>query len=182
MTTRRRRFRSKPKPQIKRPPANQELLRFPEVRLVGVDGAQLGVMATTEALRQATELQADLVLVAEKTTPPVARILDVGKYMYERKKKESKQKAQSKGGEVKGVRIGFKIGEHDWHMRLNQAAEFLQGGNKVKLEMRLRGREKGRLDLAEKKIFEFIAQVPSGAKQEGPIGKSPRGLTILLTR
>lgn len=181
MTTRRRRFRARPKPTIKRPPANEEI-RVPEVRLVGADGAQLGVVPIQDALHQATEAELDLVMVAEKAQPPVVRIMDMGKHLYEKRKKEAKQKAHNKGGEVKGVRIGFKIGEHDWQMRLNQAAAFLQEGNKVKLEMRLRGREKGLLPSAEKKIHEFIAAVPSGAHQEGGIGRSPRGLTVLLTR
>lgn len=181
MTTRRRRFRARPKPQIKRPPANEEI-RAPEVRLVGVDGAQLGVVAIDEALRQAAEAEMDLVMVADKATPPVVRIMDIGKHLYEKRKKEAKQKAHSKGGEVKGVRIGYKIGEHDWQMRLNQAEVFLQEGNKVKLEMRLRGREKGLVPLAEKKMYDFIAAVPGGARQEGGVGKSPRGLTVLMTR
>lgn len=181
MTTRRRRFRPRPKPPEKRPPANDEI-RAPEVRLVGVDGAQLGVVPIEQARAAAAEAQTDLVMVADKAMPPVVRLLDLGKHLYEQRKKESKQKARSKGGEIKGVRVGFKIDDHDWTMRLKQAAGFLGEGNKVKLEMRLRGREKGRLDLAEKKIKEFITQVPSGARQEGTISKSPRGLTVLLTR
>lgn len=181
MATRRRRFRSKPKPQPKRPPSNDEI-RVPQVRLVGVDGAQLGVVTIEEARRQAAEASTDLVMVADKTMPPVVRLLDLGKHMYEKRKKEAKQKSKSKGGETKGVRIGFKIGEHDWQMRLNQAQAFLQEGNKVRLEMRLRGREKGHPDQAEKKIQEFIAIVPGGARQEGPVSRSPRGLTVLLTR
>src|SRR5581483_2981271 len=171
MTSRRRRFRPRPKPEVKRPPANDEI-RVPEVRLVGVDGQQLGVVSTIEARRQAEETGSDLVMVAEKAQPPVVRLMDLGKFMYEKKKKDSKQKSKSKGGEIKGVRIGVKTDEHDWVMRLNQAAAFLQEGNKVKLEMRLRGREKARFDLAEKKIQEFISMVPQGAKQEGDIGRS----------
>lgn len=181
MTTRRRRFRAKPKPQVKRPPANDEI-RTPTVRLIDADGTQLGVVNTTEARERAETSGFDLVLVADKTDPPVARLLDLGKHIYEQRKKQAKQKAHIKGGETKGVRLGFKIGEHDWTMRLQQAAEFLGEGNKVKLEMRLRGREKGRTDLAEKKLQEFIAGVPGGARQEGPIGRSPRGLTVLITK
>lgn len=181
MTTRRRRFRARPKPQVKRPPANDEI-RVPEVRLVGVDGSQLGVVSIIEARRLAAEAFSDLVMVAEKTNPPVARLLDLGKHMYEQRKKEAKQKAHSKGGEIKGVRIGFKIGEHDWQMRINQANGFLEDGHKVKLEMRLRGREKGRMDLAERKIQDFIIALGSGAHSEGGLAKSPRGLTVLVTR
>lgn len=180
MTTRRRRFRAKPKPQFKRPLANEEI-KSPTIRLIAADGAQLGVVSTATARQQAETGGFDLVLVAEKTDPPVARLLDLGKHIYEQRKKQAKQKAHTKGGETKGVRLGFKTGEHDWAMRLQQAASFLNEGNKVKVEMRLRGREKGRTDLAEKKLLEFIAQLPGG-RQEGPIGRSPRGLTVLITR
>lgn len=181
MTTRRRRFRAKPKPAVKRPPANDEI-RTPTVRLIDADGTQLGVVNTTDARQKAESSGFDLVLVADQTDPPVARLLDLGKHLYEQRKKQAKQKAHTKGGETKGVRLGFKIGEHDWTMRLQQAAAFLSEGNKVKLEMRLRGREKGRTDLAEKKLQEFIAGVPGGAHQEGPVGRSPRSLTILITK
>ena len=181
MTSRRRRFRARPKPETKRPPANDEI-RVPEVRLIGPEGEQLGVVRIEDARRQAADIGLDLVMVAGTTQPPVVRILELGKHMYEKRKKEAKQKSKSKGGEIKGVRVGFKTDDHDWQMRLRQAAGFLTEGNKVKLEMRLRGREKGRLDLAEKKMKEFIAQVEGGAKQEGDVGRSPKGLTLLLTR
>lgn len=181
MTTRRRRFRAKPKPQIKRPLANEEIKTL-TVRLIDAEGTQLGVVNTADARQKAEASGFDLVLVADKTDPPVARLLDLGKHLYEQRKKQAKQKAHTKGGEIKGIRLGFKIGEHDWTMRLQQAAQFLDEGNKVKVEMRLRGREKGRTDLAEKKLQDFITAVPGGAHQEGTISRSPRGLTILVTK
>jgi translation initiation factor IF-3 len=181
MPSRRRRFRYRPKPQIKRPPANEEI-KVPEVRLIGSDGQQFGVVATSDALARAQSEGFDLVIVAEKAQPPVVRLLDLGKHVYEQRKKEAKQKAKSKGGEIKGVRIGFKTDEHDWQIRLRQAANFLLEGNKVKLEMRLKGREKYRLPLAEKKIQEFIGAIPGGAKAEDTIGRSHHGLSVVLTR
>ncbi len=180
MASRRRRFRSRPKPQPKKPPANKEI-KVPELRVVSEDGAQLGTMSTKEALAKAQETGTDLVMVAENANPPVARLLDIGKHMYEKRKKQAKQKTISKSGHIKGVRIGFKIGEHDWNLRLKQADKFLAEGHKVKLEIRLRGREKGRLNQAEDKIYEFIKAVPGGAKIEGKVSKSPRGLTAVLT-
>lgn len=181
MSSRRRRFRARPKPQPKKPPANEEITAA-EIRLVGVEGEQLGVMSKNEALTRAQESDTDLVMVAAKASPPVARLMDVGKHMYEKRKKQAKQKTKSKSGNIKGVRIGFKTGEHDWNLRLKQANEFLAEGNKVKLEIRLRGREKGRMDQAEQIVKKFIAAIPSGAKVEGSIGKSPRGLSAVLTR
>ncbi|PIT98531.1 MAG: translation initiation factor IF-3 [Candidatus Andersenbacteria bacterium CG10_big_fil_rev_8_21_14_0_10_54_11] len=181
MASRRRRFRARPKPQPKRPPTNEEIA-VSQIRLVAADGQQLGVMSKQEALAKAQELGTDLVIVAEKADPPVARLLDVGKHMYEKRKKQAKQKVKAKSSNIKGVRIGFKTGEHDWQLRLHQAEEFLQEGHKVRLEMRLRGREKGRLDQAEQKMREFVTALAIPARIEGSVGRSPRGLTIMLTR
>jgi translation initiation factor IF-3 len=181
MSSRRRRFRARPKPQPKKPPANDEITS-PEVRLIGVDGEQLGVMPTTEARAKAADGGTDLVVVAEKAAPPVVRLLDLGKHMYEKRKKQTKQKTKSKGGDIKGIRIGFQMDEHDWQMRLKQAAAFLEEGNKVRLEIRLRGREKGRLSIAETRMKDFIAAMPTKVKIEDTISKSPRGLNVLLTR
>lgn len=181
MASRRRRFRTRPKPQIKRSPANDEI-KAPEVRLVGIDGAQLGVVTIEEARQQAAEVESDLVMVAEKANPPVVRIMDLGKHMYEKQKKDAKQKAKSKSGEIKGIRIGFKMGQHDWEIRLRQADAFLQEGNKVKLEMRLRGREKGRVDMAQRKMQEFVAMVPGGAQTEGNLSRSHNSISGVIMR
>lgn len=181
MPSRRRRFRARPKPQPKKPLANEEI-KAPQVRLIGANGEQLGVVTTKEAHAKAAKLGTDLVMVAEKTDPPVVRLLDVGKHMYEKRKKQAKQKTKNKGGDIKGIRIGFQMGQHDWQMRLKQATNFLEEGNKVRLEIRLRGRERGRLALAEKIMQEFITAIPSNAKVEDTISKSPRGLNVLLTR
>lgn len=180
MPARRRRFRSRPKPQVRRPPANAEI-RSAEVRLIGADGSQRGVVKTSDALREAQEGNMDLVIVAEKANPPVARIQDLGKFMYERQKKQSKQKAKSKASEIKGIRIGFKIGAHDWELRLNQAMNFLAQGHKVKLEMRLRGREKFRSDFAHNKMKEFVALLP-GVRTESAISRAGNTLSVILTK
>jgi len=181
MPSRRRRFRARPKPQLKKPPFNEEI-KSEEVRLIGADGEQLGVLSTQEALHIAAKADTDLVVVSEKANPPVTRLLDLGKYMYDKSKKQAKQKNTTKTNEIKGIRIGFKIGEHDWQLRLKQANDFLNEGHKVKLEIRLRGYEKGRLPLAEQKLKKFVANVPDGASIEGSIGKSTRGLSVLLTK
>lgn len=181
MPSRRRRFRYRPKPIIKRPPANEEITA-PSVRLIGADGTQLGIVATEEALKRAAEAGLDLVVVAEKAEPPVARLLDLGKHLYEKRKKDAKQKAKSKGGEIKGVRIGFKTDTHDWGIRLRRAAHFLEEGNKVKLEMRLKGRERERRDFARQKMLRFVKEVPGGAKMEDQISQSYHGLSATIVR
>lgn len=182
MASRRRRYRARPTKQvIKRPPANEEIT-VPQVRLVGAAGEQLGIVTTPDAIRQAQEAELDLVVVAQKADPPVVRIMDLGKYTYEQKKKIAKQKAKSKSGEVKGIRISFKISEHDRTMRLNQADGFLNEGHKVKIEMRLRGREKGRVDMAKKMLLEFIAAVPGNTEIEGTVGTAPNNISAVIAR
>lgn len=181
MPSRRRRFRTKPKPQPKRPPANEEI-KAPQVRLVTADGGQAGVVDTKEAVKQAQESGYDLVVVAGKADPPVARMIDLGKHMYEKRKQTAKQRAKSKSGGIKGVRIGFKTDEHDWNVRLKQAARFIEEGNKVKLEMRLRGREKQRGEQAQKKMEEFVAAIEVPARVEGNFSRSPNNLSVVLTK
>ena len=183
MAHRRRRYRSKPKnrAEVKKPPTNDEI-DASEVRLVGVEGEQLGVVSTEDARAKAAELEMDLVVVAQKADPPVVRIMNVGKHLYEQRKKLAKQKAGSKGGDVKGVRVGFKIGAHDKEVRLRQAEGFLEQGHKVKVEMRLRGREKGRVDMGVEKIEEFIKDIPGGAKLEEPVSRAGGNLSAVITR
>ncbi|MEX0649388.1 MAG: translation initiation factor IF-3 [Candidatus Andersenbacteria bacterium] len=181
MPARRRRYRHRPKPEVKRPPANDEITTL-EVRLIGSDGSQLGVVSTVEAREKAAAEESDLVMVAGKANPPVVRIMDLGKHVYEQRKKQAKQKAKSKGKDIKGIRIGFKTDEHDWDVRIKQADEFLQEGHKVKLEIRLRGREKSRADLAERRIQTFVQALPTLARMEDKISRSHSGLSVLLVR
>jgi translation initiation factor IF-3 len=182
VASRRRRYRARPnKILVKRPPAN-EGISAANVRLVGAAGEQLGVVSKEEALRLAQEAELDLVMVAQKADPPVVRIMDLGKYTYEQKKKIAKQKAKSKSGEIKGLRISFKISEHDRTMRLNQANEFLADGHKVKVEMRLRGREKGRVDMAKNMLLAFIKEVPGGTEIEGTVGTAPNNISAVIAR
>lgn len=181
MASRRRRYRARPKKEtVKRPPTNSEITA-PEVRLIGPEGEQLGVVAIEDARQRAEDAELDLVMVAQKAMPPVVRIMDVGKHVYEQKKKQAKQKAQSKGGEIKGIRISFKISDHDRALRLRQSEGFLDDGHKLKIEMRLRGREKGRTDMARQKIQEFVQDI-AGAQIEGGISSTPNNISVVVMR
>lgn len=183
MPSRRRRYRARPKsqPNVKKPPANAEI-NADEVRLIGPEGEQLGVVPTAEAAAKAAETESDLVLVADKANPPVARIMDLGKHLYDQRKKITKQRAHNKGGDVKGVRISFKIGANDLAIRHRRAAGFLDEGNKVKVEMRLRGREKGRVELAKDKLREFIAEIPGGAEIDGSMSGTHNSISAVIVR
>jgi len=113
----------------------------PEVRLIGAKGDQLGIVAITEALRIAQEEQTDLVEVAPQAEPPVCRLMDYGKFLYEQSKKERESRKSQKQTEIKEIRLRPKTGEHDIAFKLRDARRFLQRGAKVKVRIRFRGRE-----------------------------------------
>jgi translation initiation factor IF-3 len=113
----------------------------PEVRLIGAQGDQLGIVPITEALRIAQEEQTDLVEVAPQADPPVCRLMDYGKFLYEQSKKERESRKSQKQTEIKEIRLRPKTGEHDIAFKLRDARRFLQRGAKVKVRIRFRGRE-----------------------------------------
>lgn len=118
-----------------------EQIRVPEVRLIDEKGGQLGVMTTAEALQIARERGTDLVEVAPNAVPPVCRLMDFGKFLYERAKKERKARKSQKQTEVKEIRLRPKTGEHDIAYKVRDARRFIQKGAKVKVRVRFRGRE-----------------------------------------
>ncbi|MGB4164924.1 MAG: translation initiation factor IF-3, partial [Bacillota bacterium] len=116
-----------------------ENIRAREVRVIDENGEQLGVMIPREALRIARERGLDLVEVAPNARPPVCRVMDYGKYMYEKSKKERESRKNQKTVKIKEVRISPKIDDHDFSVRVKNAVGFLQKGNKVKATVRFRG-------------------------------------------
>jgi translation initiation factor IF-3 len=143
------------------------------VRLVGADGQQVGVIDTREALRQARELDLDLVEVAPQASPPVCRIMDYGKFKYERdvRQKEARKK-QSRSG-LKEIKFRPKIDPHDYATKKGHVERFLRGGNKVKVTIMFRGREMAHTELGRKILDRLVADlgeaivVESFPKQEG---------------
>lgn len=162
-------------------PKINERIRFPKIRVIDSDGAQLGIMAPSDALRVAQDKELDLVLVSENADPPVCRIIDYGKYKFEqeRKKKEAKKKQHS--AEVKEVKMRYTIEEHDYNVRLKNASRFLKSGDKVKATIMFRGREIQHTDLAESLLkrlandLEEVAEVQQAPKREG------RSMMMLLS-
>lgn len=114
---------------------------MPEVRLIGAKGDQVGIVPITEALRIAQEEQTDLVEVAPQADPPVCRLMDYGKFLYEQSKKERESRKSQKQTEIKEIRLRPKTGEHDIAYKLRDARRFLERGAKVKVRIRFRGRE-----------------------------------------
>ena len=133
-----------------------EKITVPEVRVVDDEGKPLGVLKTEDAIAIAKAKELDLVEVSPKAEPPVCKILDYGAFKYQKEKEARKQKAQSKEVEVKGLRLTFRIGAHDFDVRIAQASKFLDRGDKVHIELPLRGREKAHRDVAEELIKRFI--------------------------
>lgn len=157
-----------------------EQIRVPKVRVIDENGKNLGILDTPKALEITKEKGLDLVEVSANVQPSICKIIDYGKYQYTQEKKERKQKAKQKKSELKGIRIGFSTSSHDLETKIKQIEKFLKQGHKVRIEMRLRGRERAHKDLAGEKIESFLEMIPLEFKKEEELKKSPRGMTITI--
>lgn len=158
-------------------------IRAKEVRVISETGEQLGVMNIFAAIDLAKSRGLDLIQVTEKVDPPVCRISNYGKYLYQQQKKERKM-AKPKGGELKEIRLTFKISPHDMETRATQAKKFLEQGNKIKINMALRGREKAMGSFATDKVKIFLEKlnllIP--IKTERELKREPRGFTMIVSK
>ena len=150
-----------------------EQIRSKEVRLIGKDGEQVGVVSRDEALNMAEQAELDLVLVSPNAKPPVARIIDYGKFRYEQQKREKEQRKNQKTVSVKEIRLSPTIDDHDFDTKLRQARGFIADDDQVKVAIRFRGRAIMLKDLGREVIERFaegmkdIADIQSRAKMEG---------------
>ena len=150
-----------------------ELIRFPQVRLIGPEGEQLGVMSSREAQLKANEYNLDLFCVAPTATPPVCKILNYGKYRYEQQKKAKENRKNQVKIEVKEIQLTPQIGLHDMETKARAAVKFLEQGNKIKVGVRFRGRQMTHLEVGEEALNKFIellgdsAQIEKAAQMEG---------------
>lgn len=158
-------------------------IRAKEVRVISETGEQLGVMNIFNAIDLAKSKGLDLIQVTEKVEPPVCRIANYGKYLYSQAKKEKKI-AKPKGGELKEIRLTFKISPHDMETRAKQAKKFLDEGDKVKINMSLRGREKAMGAFATDKVKLFFETLNSliPIKTERELKREPRGFTMIVSK
>ncbi len=145
-------------------------IRVKEVRVIGENGEQLGVMQTLDALKRAEEAGLDLVEVAPTVTPPVCRIIDYSKYKYEQEKREKEARKKQRIVHIKEIRMGPKIGEHDYQFKLRFLEDFLKRGDKVKVTMMFRGREMAHIDLGRK----VLDRLASDISAVGEIEQFPR--------
>jgi len=153
-------------------------IRVKEVRLIGPDGEQMGVVNTQDALKKAEESGLDLVEVAGQTAPPVCRIMDYSKYKYEQEKKEKEARKHQKIVHVKEIKVKPNIEEHDYQVKLFHLKRFLTRGDKVKLTMMFRGREMSHMDIGRK----VLDRIVSDLKEIGEIEKGPilEGRNIII--
>jgi len=154
---------------IKELQINEEI-RVREVRLIGDDGEQLGIVSYRDAMRMAEEKDLDLVLMSPNAKPPVCKIMDYGKYKYDTIKKAKEAKKNQKTITLKEVRLSPNIEEHDLNVKVTQALKFLGQGNKVKVSIRFRGRELGRTEIGYDVMNDFLELI----KDAGKVEKKPR--------
>jgi translation initiation factor IF-3 len=147
--------RFKPKEEVKEYIANDKI-RVPEVFLINDEGVIIGATPTAVALKMAQDADLDLAIMNPKAVPPIAKMVNLGQLKYESEKKAHRQKVAQKKIDTKEIRLSVRIGEHDFNFRLNQAEKFLRDGDKIKLEVVIKGRERQHPEKAEEMIYKFI--------------------------
>ncbi|MBR0277318.1 MAG: translation initiation factor IF-3 [Clostridia bacterium] len=147
-----------------------EKIKDKEVRLIGSEGEQLGIVSADKALEIAAEKNLDLVKIAPNAVPPVCKIMDYGKFRFELAKKEKEQRKNQKIIETKEVRLTPNIDDHDFYTKVNNAKKFLKSGNKVKVTVRFRGREVTHSSLGEELLIRFEKEVA----EVGAVDKKPK--------
>ena len=161
-----------------------ERIVAPEVRLLGEDGKNLGVFSTKEAIRMAEENEMDLVEINPKSDPPVAQIQDFKHFRYQKEKETRKQKSNTHVGELKGIRLSMRIGKGDIDTRKKQAEKFLNRGNKVRVEIILRGAERYKTPIAYNVISSFYTLLSEdmAIKYEQEAKRQGNKITAIITK
>ncbi len=158
-------------------------IKAKELRVIGVSGENLGVISTEEALKIAEEANLDLIEISPTAQPPVAKIMDYGKYQYEIKKKAREIKAKSHVTETKGVQVKIGTGDHDLNLKAKRVAEWLTEGHRVKIDLFLWGRYKYMEEAFLKERLErFLKIIPVEYKIADEIKRSPKGFSTTLEK
>ncbi len=157
-----------------------EQIRDKEVRVIGEDGEQLGIMSSKDALKMAREAELDLVKIAPTAKPPVCKIVDYGKYRYEQMRKEKEAKKKQKTIDIKEIRFSPNIDTNDLNTKVNQARKFLTKGDKVKVSIRFRGRELAHTEIGIDILNDFAAKLEDVAVIEKPAKVEGRSMVMFL--
>ena len=163
-------------------PRVNERIRIREVRLIDHTGKQVGVVPTERAMAMAREAGLDLVEVSAESRPPVAKIMDFGKWKYERKKQQQESRKKSHAVQVKEVRLRPKTDKHDFDVKLGRARQFLDEGDKVQVNMMFRGRELAHIEVGRQVVDRFAKALEDIAKMERPPIFEGKRMTCLITR
>lgn len=154
-----------------------------ELRVIGAEGENLGVLPFAEALKAAQTAGLDLIEISPNAQPPVAKIMDYGKFQYELKKKESAQRAKAKVSETKEVQIKVGTGENDMRLKAKKAAEWLAEGHRVRAELFLKGRYKGMEEAFLKgRLEKFLLLIPYSYRVADPVARAPKGFATIIER
>jgi translation initiation factor IF-3 len=158
-------------------------IRARELRIITETGENLGVMGPKDALAKAIEMGMDLIEISPKAKPPVAKIMDYGKYQYDSKKKAKEAKAKSHRTETKNVQIKVTTGEHDLALKARRASEWLREGHRIKVELYLRGREKGTTkEFQKERLQRVLNLVSENFKIADEFKKGPKGLMVTIEK
>lgn len=158
-------------------------IRAKELRVIGSEGENLGVLSLSDALAAAEAVSLDLIEISPKAAPPVARITDYGKFEYERSKKEKSVKAKAKVSETKEVQIKVGTGEHDMMLKAKRAVEWLSEGHRVRAELFLKGRYKGMNEVFLKgRLQKFLDRIQYAWKMAEPITRNSKGFAGVIER
>ena len=158
-----------------------EQIRDREVRVIGADGTQLGIMSAREAFKLAQEAELDLVKIAPTAKPPVCKIIDYGKYRYEMARKEKEARKKQKTVEIKEVRLSPNIESNDLNTKINAARKFITKGDKVKVSLRFRGREMAHVQQSKHILDDFAEHLKDIAVVEKPAKMEGRSMSMVLT-
>ena len=158
-----------------------EQIRDKEVRLIGADGEQLGIVSSKEAQKLADEAGLDLVKIAPTAKPPVCKIIDYGKYRYEQARKEKEAKKKQKTVELKEIRLSPNIDTNDLNTKINSAKKFIEKGNKVKVTLRFRGREMAHMNQSKYILDDFAESLKDVCVVEKAPKVEGRAMTMFLT-
>ncbi|MBQ9119568.1 MAG: translation initiation factor IF-3 [Lachnospiraceae bacterium] len=158
-----------------------EQIRDKEIRLIGENGEQLGIMSARDAMKMAQEAELDLVKIAPTAKPPVCKIVDYGKYKYEQLRREKEAKKKQKVTEVKEIRLSPNIDDNDLNTKANQARKFITKGDKVKVSLRFRGREMAHMSASKQILDDFYEKLSDVAVVDKPAKMEGRSMIMFLS-
>ncbi len=170
----------RPEPAQKKHRTNNEI-RIPEVRLIDNRGEMVGVVPTKEAVKKSNESGLDLVEIAPNAKPPVCKIVDYGKFLYDLQKKEKAQKKNQSQPQLKEVRFKWRTDTHDFNFKVRHAREFIEGGNKVKASVMFRGREITHKEIGRELLERFVEELSDIAKTDVQPKMEGRHLFVILS-